>query len=564
MKKFLLLAVIAVSLILLNTSVKAQLPAGSYGANFTMQDYLGTTYSLYDYTDAGKPVIMDVSATWCGPCWNYHTSGALETYYGTYGPPGDNTSMVFWIEGDQSNLNCLQGITGCDNGTSQGNWTSGTTFPMILTCAPNTNQVVTDYAIGYFPTIYLICPNRKVTEPGQLTSVQLHTAALGCPAAGVNALDVAVWSAKVPSALCAGSISSTFYLQNYGSTTLTSCNVIVKLDGSTVSTTPWTGSLAKYAISQVTIPAVTGVTEGPHTLTFELSSPNGGTDENATNNSIDVAFNAGMLMGSTPLFEGFVNTAFPPTNWVIDNPDNGDTWARSTAAGGFGNSTNSAFIDFYNISSGAIDDITLPPLDLSLASNATMTFNVAHARYSASYSDNLKIQVSTDCGATWANPYNKSGATLATTTTLYTTEFVPTAAQWRAETVDLNSFVGQSKVFIRIRGTSGYGNDCYIDDINITTTTSVEEQANPVSYVNVYPNPTAGNTAIEFVLSNEENVSISVKNLLGQDVISYDNKTYSSGSHTVYFTTDNLSQGVYYLNMLAGGQKKVQKIVVVK
>ncbi|MFH0867540.1 MAG: choice-of-anchor J domain-containing protein [Bacteroidota bacterium] len=559
MKKILLFTMMAVALILFTNNANAQLTAGSYGENFTMQDYLGTTYSLYTYTDAGKPVIMDVSAVWCLPCWNYHQSGALETYYNTYGPPGDNSSMVLWIEGDQNPVACLQG-TGCG---TQGNWTTGTTFPMMLTVAPNNAQVCTDYQIGYFPTIYLICPNRKVTEAGQLNAAGLHTAALGCPAPGVNALDAAVWSTNVPAGMCETTTTPTFYLQNYGSTTLTSCNVVVKLDGSTVSTTPWTGSLAKYEIDDVVLPTVTGITDGTHILTFEITGPNGGTDENPANSTKDVSFSASLPIVSTPLTEGFVNSVFPPNNWLIANPDGGLTWERSTAAGGFGTSSTSAYIDFYSIDVGNIDDLGMPPVDLSTSVTSTFSFNMAHKMYSASYSDDLKVQVSTNCGTSWTTVWNKSGAALATVSGYTTNPYVPLATEWRSENIDLSAYIGQPKVFLRFRATSGYGNNLYIDDINLSSTVSIDEQDASLSNVTVYPNPASGNTAVVFTLSGDERVSISVKNLLGQNVISYDEKTYSAGTYTEYVSTDNLSQGVYYLNIIASGQKHVQKIVVV-
>jgi hypothetical protein len=39
---------------------------------------------------------------------------------------------------------------------------------------------------------------------------------------------------------------------------------------------------------------------------------------------------------------------------------------------------------------------------------------------------------------------------------------VPTEAQWRSETVDLNPYAGQSQVLVRFKATSGYGNNLYL------------------------------------------------------------------------------------------------------
>ena len=46
----------------------AQLPAGSFGQDFTITDQFGVSHNLYNYLDQGYTVYLDVSATWCGPC----------------------------------------------------------------------------------------------------------------------------------------------------------------------------------------------------------------------------------------------------------------------------------------------------------------------------------------------------------------------------------------------------------------------------------------------------------------------------------------------------------------
>ena len=135
MKKLLLSALVCSALFANNTH--AQLPDGSVAPDFTVTDINGTEHNLYSYLDQGYSVVMDVSATWCGPCWGYHQSGALEDLYVNHGPAGfpgvsANTTddvMVLLFEGDGSTTQADIEGTG---GNTQGNWLAGTAFPIIF------------------------------------------------------------------------------------------------------------------------------------------------------------------------------------------------------------------------------------------------------------------------------------------------------------------------------------------------------------------------------------------------------------------------------------------------
>lgn len=168
---------------LLSMNLMAQIPDGSIAPNFTATDLDGNQWTLYDILDQGKQVILSINATWAGPNWNYHQSGALQDFYEQHGPAGDNTAMVLWVEADATtNLDCIYGSPNCGAGT-QGDWTAGQTYPMFED--PN-NQVFTSYQIGYYPTIFMICSDKIVKEAAQLTAPNLSLLAADCPVVTQN------------------------------------------------------------------------------------------------------------------------------------------------------------------------------------------------------------------------------------------------------------------------------------------------------------------------------------------------------------------------------------------
>ena len=278
-------------------SVFSQLPNGSIAPDFTLIDIHGSPHTLYDYTDQGYTVFIDFSAVWCGPCWGYHTSGALEDLYINHGPSGmANVSvtttddvMVFFIEGDGNPISCLQG-TGCG---TQGDWVAGTPYPIICTDGTvNSTGVTSAYSIGYWPTVYQVCPSRILTECGQTASpYALITSCLPPPSSNNDARSFMDNSA---SSGCS-SVTPEITIQNYGLNNLTSVIIDVSVNGvfqySSTFDEVWSNATNQYEplnlntldIENVQLDPITGLVNND-IITIDVSLPNGVVDTDPSNN----------------------------------------------------------------------------------------------------------------------------------------------------------------------------------------------------------------------------------------------------------------------------------------
>jgi hypothetical protein len=378
--------------------------------------------------------------------------------------------------------------------------------------------------------------------------------------------DAGVTSISSPSGShCPGAIAPKMVIKDWGNDSLKSAVINYQIDNGAVQTYSWTGALATLQTANVTLANI-NPTVGTHTFTAYTSMPNGVVDGNKTNDTMRVTFSIISTGQALPLVEGFEGTTYPPTGWTIYNPDAATTWARTTTAAKTG--TASIYMANYNYSAnGQIDDITTPSLDLTSMPTPVLAFQVAYELYTAptaspNYSDTLEVLISTDCGATYNSIYKKFSTNLTTTTPAFsTTEFVPTASQWRQEVIPLSTYSTATSAFVKFRSITGYENDLFLDDINISTTASINTQS-AIQGVLVYPNPSADGKFLVDIKKDEHSVQrLSVYDVLGSKVFEIKDNIPAG---TYDMNLSNLSSGTYLVEIVKDNTTLFNKIIINK
>lgn len=378
------------------------------------------------------------------------------------------------------------------------------------------------------------------------------------------ALDASVSAiAGIPPQGCSTTINPIVTVKNMGVTTLTSATINYKIDNGTVQTYAWTGNLATNATQVVNLPSMT-TTPGAHTFYAYTSAPNASTDNNANNDQTTQGFNVFYAASATPVAEGFLVATFPPTNWLRINTDGGTaSWSRVTT----GNPTGSAKYDFYNnANTGDRDELVLPTLDISGNPSPVLTFDKAYNWYTdanGSYYDSLAVYVSTNCGANWTRVYYKGGTQLgysgaAGTSSAYT----PTAGQWSNESISLTAYGSQPSVLVKFVAINEYGNNLYVDNVNLNTSTGIKNVSNVNSW-GIYPNPAKDNVNLNIMMGDNDNVKIEIYNSVGQVVYS-DNKEVNAGENQFNINTTNFAAGMYSVILKSSTGISNQKLSISK
>lgn len=136
--------------------INAQLASGStLPSNIKTVDIKGDSVDVFKWLNEGKTVVIDIFATWCGPCWSFHESGYLKNLHEQYGPDGTDQLRIIGLEGDGSTAESTLYNSGW------GNWTEGVKYHIV-----NDHTFNSMLKISFYPTLYIIRPNKRVLEIG--------------------------------------------------------------------------------------------------------------------------------------------------------------------------------------------------------------------------------------------------------------------------------------------------------------------------------------------------------------------------------------------------------------
>jgi photosystem II stability/assembly factor-like uncharacterized protein/PKD repeat protein len=293
-------------------------------------------------------------------------------------------------------------------------------------------------------------------------------------------------------------------------------------------------------------PVVVYNTSGTYNATLTATGPGGST--------VNVQTNYIVVSVGTPLAvsENFEGASYPPTGWQLSS-QSGNSWTLTNSTSGYGIGSQCIRFDNWDADAGGKHDaIISPKINLVGITNPIVTFDVAYSWYPG-YADSLMVQISTDCGRHYTPIYIKDTSALATAPNNTSALFVPTATQWRTDTISLVPYIGQG-IMLSFENVGHYGQGLYLDNINIAPTLSVNGVAND-NFIQVYPNPAHDKLNIT-IPQNTVGSRYEITDVIGRIMLS---GIITNGNAKIDITT--LCHGMYIVAITDNSKTKRAKFI---
>ncbi|MBK8367032.1 MAG: Omp28-related outer membrane protein [Bacteroidetes bacterium] len=418
-----------------------------------------------------------------------------------YGTPTPYNAANYNADGTYNHNHVLRrGLTTGNFGITIPVTTAGTTFSTTGTYTiPATYGAVnktTPCLLGNIELAAFVTQTNSVTINGAYGPIAITNVA--------NVRDGAVSNLVADAETCAGNLQPMkFNLTNNGSANMTSASISYSVSGGAVMNYNFTGNLAPFTQTVITLPAYSFPASATNTLNIAITSVNGSTDQNAVN---DVAVKS-----------------IPLTTKVANTP-------------------------------------------------ATMAMIFKSDQYGSELSWEVKEEVSGTVVAS-GGPYPDLTAAGVTTHPAVTFTANPSMCY---KTVIYDSYgdgynagYGAGGYTITSGGTNVYTKSAAFADEDIAlwktaTVTGITEVNSSISNISVYPSPAKNAATLSLELVQNENISISVVNTVGQVVYTETLNNLSAGNHVVNFNAENWASGIYNINITTNNGTTNRKLVIAK
>jgi hypothetical protein len=465
----------------------------------------------------GYTVILDISATWAGPCWAYLSGGNYQEIWAAHGPAGEpgvnaNTTddvMILWFEGDagtpESEL----------ENSDLGNWLEPdgeeVHFPII-----NDDNIANLYALPYWPIIYTICPNRTLTESGQATAANHYSNLDNCLEAyeGTNAALLNFESTIQPSG-CEASASGNLsvIVQNMGTELLTSFTVEVMGNGQSIASESFNGSLNVFETTTIDFGNLTIDSE-----TIEIMITSG--DANSSDNLLTESYSFGSGETESEVTVVLLTDNYASEIYLQITDENGDViWSEGNE----------------NVSGNYDTGQENPPADPT---------NPLENNQSYEWTVNLPSE---NCHTFFIGDYYGDG--------LDASQWGGTNGNW---TVNDND---DAQIAQMTTADFEGSDDASFENTQAADPSSINDESN-IAF-SVYPNPIQSDAKLSFGLTKPSKVRLDITNVLGEIVLS---NAYSlqTGNNTIDINVDKMTNGIYFAHLSINSEINTVKITVSK
>jgi len=471
----------------------------------------------------------------------------------------------------------------------------------VGTCSGNTTGEMTMNYMDYTndACMYMFTADQKYRAQLILTYSTMRAALItstvcNLPSVG-NDVGISFVSSPTYSQIlsCINSFTPVLNITNYGSTTLTSALFSFNVDGVNTQTMSWAGSLAPSASFTVALTQVTGLSSGAHVFSVNVSSPNGGSDNNLTNNNNQQLFS---IVTNSFAFNAPSGTVCQGNTLVL-TASGASSYSWNTGVNTASISLSPSVTTVYTVTgfyglcvmpkTVTVTVQTSPFISLnkthvcegmpaSLTASGANSYTWSSGETSASI--NVTLFTSTNytvTGMTTAGCVNTQTYTILTDP-LPTTTISPSNLSCNScsdATLSVNASGGTAPYSynwmpgnIITQSAPNLGNGCYVvtvtdalgcsavDSACVSFDTGIFTQSISGSPVKIWPNPGAGKFVFEFNLTG--NKRIEIMDPLGKII-----QRAETNSATVLMDISLNAGGVYYARITSGSGYSVVKLM---